>query len=138
MKARNLLVAVLLVSAVGQIHCYKRMNSGSMDPREWLMHNATHEQKRLIANLQKENAVSNLKGSTFCFVGHKTPEFKMFNSLPPHVQEYLQKKLPSICFEDKFCTKADMTIKVHAVNDRKPSSQDIANFLSDTYNFGGF
>lgn len=133
MKARNLLLAVLSIIVVGQTQAEKRMS-----PQDWLLKNATHEQKRLIANLQIENALSSLKGSTFCFVGHKAPEFKMFHSFPPYVQEYLVTLLPSICFEDRFCTKADMTIKVHEVSNRKPNARAIENFLSDTYNFAGF
>lgn len=130
MDVRNLLLIVLSIMSVGKIEAKKMIS-----PKDWLLKNATYEQKRFIAKLQLENAIAQFKGSTFRFVGYETPHFKMFASFPPYVQDYLAQRLSGICFEGRFCTKAGMTIKLHEFRDKNPTAEDIENFISDTYDF---
>lgn len=127
------------IEAVGE----KRKEENSA--KEWLKKNATHDMKKMIANLRIENELSSLKLRTFSIVPNNTPEWKMFNTLPDFVQNYyINGKFNSIIFEAKdfsFEAKGEKClelIKVYVFKNNKPTKKDIDNFDSDNYKFAKY
>ena len=113
-------------------------------PREWLQQNATHEDKKMIANLLINNADANLKMTTYVFVSEKSHESAMLKKFPYFVQDYLKKRLSSVCFESMPCQKlgipfnvsmANTPIKINKLTRHRITEEEIKNFVSESYDW---